>query len=594
MAIKLDDLLNPTTVEVITEQIQVPIQQEYTLPDIDTILREWSWRCDKGYPDFNNISDRIKLQEVLDELNIQLPFDRIQLISEANFAPANLNKEKYFQGFIEKITNSEPFILEKDKSKVYIDKSFLKVLNNLKRIKNLSDRQNEMRNLFGLNAVIPTTNNKFIKLSDISKDTFTAKTTEAGLVGTETPDFKEGLVVFLYKCSNRVLDEIVDRVVDNTPIKSNIQADINAIDPKLYGQKSADYVTGGMELLKTDTVLDPKTKKLYLNAVSAARTIQSKFGVGFVIDRGELFESIRTVANGITKIPKDKWCPGDVYLYKSSSIDDIVKTLDTSKKNGSIVNIEDKNGKVLQVGLNSLFESENPTVIAISLKEEDALSGRAKEFLAVKNISGEQLGTQTSDFTKLELQVLKGELPISKKIVAEYDTEYESEKKKYNLSVRKFGYTNTFGSSKVHREPDAIIITRNRIVKSAVYRMLTTYFSDFSTLKTINPIMSKYKDPFLALTAFGVSLSGFNPTFFKVVALSKGAIGHVTEFKGRDSLKLESDSVATIDTPTKAGVYLEFFTKMGTKKYRTKLDIREAKGGSSISIAIIVDEFKEA
>jgi hypothetical protein len=106
--------------------------------------------------------------------------------------------------------------------------------------------------------------------------------------------------------------------------------------------------------------------------------------------------------------------------------------------------------------------------------------------------------------------------------------------------------------------------------------------------------MSKYKDPFLALTSFGVSLSGFNPTFFKVVALSKGAIGHVTEFKGRDSLKLESDSVATIDTPTKAGVYLEFFTKMGTKKYRTKLDIREAKGGSSISIAIIVDEFKEA
>jgi hypothetical protein len=77
MAIKLDDLLNPTTVEVITEQTRVPIQQEYTLPDIDTILREWSWRCDKGYPDFNNISDRIRLQEVLDEMGIKLPFDRL-------------------------------------------------------------------------------------------------------------------------------------------------------------------------------------------------------------------------------------------------------------------------------------------------------------------------------------------------------------------------------------------------------------------------------------------------------------------------------------------------------------------------------------
>lgn len=45
--------------------------------DIDSILTEWSWRCDKGYPDFNNVKDRIKLQEVLDEMNIDLPFERI-------------------------------------------------------------------------------------------------------------------------------------------------------------------------------------------------------------------------------------------------------------------------------------------------------------------------------------------------------------------------------------------------------------------------------------------------------------------------------------------------------------------------------------
>ena len=36
--------------------------------DLDSILHEWSWRCDKGYPDYNNLSDRIKLQEVLDEI----------------------------------------------------------------------------------------------------------------------------------------------------------------------------------------------------------------------------------------------------------------------------------------------------------------------------------------------------------------------------------------------------------------------------------------------------------------------------------------------------------------------------------------------
>lgn len=45
--------------------------------DIDSILMEWSYRCDKGYPDFNNKHDMIKLQEILDEMGVQSPFKRI-------------------------------------------------------------------------------------------------------------------------------------------------------------------------------------------------------------------------------------------------------------------------------------------------------------------------------------------------------------------------------------------------------------------------------------------------------------------------------------------------------------------------------------
>ena len=45
--------------------------------DIDSILMEWSYRCDKGYPDFNNKHDMIKLQEILDEMGVASPFKRI-------------------------------------------------------------------------------------------------------------------------------------------------------------------------------------------------------------------------------------------------------------------------------------------------------------------------------------------------------------------------------------------------------------------------------------------------------------------------------------------------------------------------------------
>ncbi len=66
--------------------------------DIEAILSEWAWRCDKGYPDFNNTADKIKLQEVLDEMKIELPFKRITEapVKTAHwkqvFSPENINR----------------------------------------------------------------------------------------------------------------------------------------------------------------------------------------------------------------------------------------------------------------------------------------------------------------------------------------------------------------------------------------------------------------------------------------------------------------------------------------------------------------------
>ena len=69
MAIKLTDFLNDTpeeskneSKETLTESvITETIQDNKPSPNLDAILQEWTWRCDKGYPDFNNLSDRFKL-----------------------------------------------------------------------------------------------------------------------------------------------------------------------------------------------------------------------------------------------------------------------------------------------------------------------------------------------------------------------------------------------------------------------------------------------------------------------------------------------------------------------------------------------------
>jgi hypothetical protein len=70
--INLNSILAETkdAVERIEKTVEVAQQP---LPDFDAILMEWSWRCEKGYPDFNNKKDMIALKEVLNEMNLSIP-----------------------------------------------------------------------------------------------------------------------------------------------------------------------------------------------------------------------------------------------------------------------------------------------------------------------------------------------------------------------------------------------------------------------------------------------------------------------------------------------------------------------------------------
>lgn len=81
--IDLDSILNPTIKEtaqseVITESKTASTVKETASIDIEAILTEWAWRCEKGYPNYNDKNDMIKLQEVLDEMGVELPFNRIK------------------------------------------------------------------------------------------------------------------------------------------------------------------------------------------------------------------------------------------------------------------------------------------------------------------------------------------------------------------------------------------------------------------------------------------------------------------------------------------------------------------------------------
>jgi len=79
MAINLDNILGATKSQktVLKESVQ---EKTVVSPkvNIDAILTEWSWRCKKGYPDFNNKSDMHQLQIVLEEMGVDNPFPIVE------------------------------------------------------------------------------------------------------------------------------------------------------------------------------------------------------------------------------------------------------------------------------------------------------------------------------------------------------------------------------------------------------------------------------------------------------------------------------------------------------------------------------------
>jgi len=86
ITVDLDSLFESKASEVITESV---ITNTASNLDFDAIVTEWSYRCEKGYPDMNNQSDLLALQTLLEEMGIENPLPKIQITE----APSTKKKE---------------------------------------------------------------------------------------------------------------------------------------------------------------------------------------------------------------------------------------------------------------------------------------------------------------------------------------------------------------------------------------------------------------------------------------------------------------------------------------------------------------------
>lgn len=195
---------------------------------------------------------------------------------------------------------------------------------------------------------------------------------ETSIKGTETPDFKEGMVVYFSGLESGYLSKIDEKLNSNPNKVIKLPKPSN---PKLYGQKSFTLVEVAINHLSEDSINDPKEISLYNNALSIAKLIQSIYKKPTLVDRGTEYEKIRENAKILTKkqgltIWVDKWCPADIYIYNDSNS---MRMAQTAK----FLSIDENS-------LNAIFQTDigNTTkgITAISLKEEVARAGSATSF----------------------------------------------------------------------------------------------------------------------------------------------------------------------------------------------------------------------
>lgn len=195
------------------------------------------------------------------------------------------------------------------------------------------------------------------------------------LTGTNTPEFKEGLVVYFTSLSLPKLKKIEEKLSLPEKDQKKLSLALPSSD-KFYGKKSYDLVMTAITHLSEDT-LKKAELGFYYNALSVAKKIQEIYGGPVQTDRGdEIYSKLRKKAVDLIKdgygvsSDEDKWCPADIYIYNDKSI---VNKLMSAKT----INL----GKD---SFNAQFQSDinNKTqgLTGISLKEEQAQAGKATSF----------------------------------------------------------------------------------------------------------------------------------------------------------------------------------------------------------------------
>lgn len=328
-----------------------------------------------------------------------------------------------------------------------------------------------------------------------------AKTGQFRVVTTAETDtnIKEGLVSVLFNCLKKKHLTTTAKFTKETLVKM-VEKVSKGVDSSLgESPKTIATISGWLTLQrKTPSKL---SAELLQQVFSQAVAIYKEYPKA-KLDRDTIFNSVRELGSAITMFPKDKWNPGDLYVVLPGAL---TKLAQAQKDIAADTNPSNK----LQL-LNNLFVHEwgatNGAFVSISLKLAQAQGGKAKDFLR-------KFSTETNHYnTSAE----ERSMPVEKCVEAV-------------MYMRKWlkNACNKF-------EGDVDIVYNGSVnVSDTLSNNEKRLREKYACLKLINFMLERggvqnIDDTIVSAIGFGLSLSGVNPTFFKVQA-SKETSGVVPQ-----------------------------------------------------------------
>ena len=267
--------------------------------------------------------------------------------------------------------------------------------------------------------------------------------------------------------------------------------------------------------------------------LSSALAIKGAYP-GQKLIRTGLFDSIRSKAQSLTGLPADKWCPGDLYVQL-----------------GAVNLTEDDNIELINDLFNDEWGGDDKPLTAVSLKQADAQGGKAKALLNKYtqakedyNLTKDEIGFDNQQYID-GIEELRGK--IQKLVGGNPNIKYDIE--------------------------DGGLKDETRFLrgKYAALKSIEFLFRQFEADQVDNAIV--------ALVGFALSLTGVNPTFFKVTGQKSGAPGKVDKFpRGQNVILYNVDGdyepIQINDSSSFGGLKLDFKIEKGGQPYSVSINAR--------------------